>query len=108
MRLALWNARLARAVIVVVVQISLADAAWAQTPVAAARSGVRLEDLTWIAAEERLTANAVVVIPLGAAAQEHGPHLRLRHDLTVAEYLTRRLIDISNIIAALSSLSPSM
>jgi creatinine amidohydrolase len=100
MRLATWNAQLSRAVFVVLAQISLAETALGQTPPAAAVTGARLEDLTWVAAEQRLTGDAVVVIPLGAAAQEHGPHLRMRHDLTVAEYLTRRLTDTSNIVAA--------
>jgi creatinine amidohydrolase len=99
MRLAPCTARLARAVFVVL-QISLADAVFAQIPAAGTRPGARLEDLTWVAAEQRLRTDAVVVIPLGAAAQEHGPHLRMRHDLTVAEYLTRRLTEVSDIVAA--------
>lgn len=36
--------------------------------------GILLEDLTWIEAEKILTPDTVVVIPLGAAAKEHGPH----------------------------------
>jgi len=37
--------------------------------------GVLLEDLTWQEAEKVLTPSTVVVIPLGAASKEHGPHL---------------------------------
>jgi creatinine amidohydrolase len=40
--------------------------------------GVLLEDLTWVEAEKILTPETVVVIPLGAASKEHGPHLKLR------------------------------
>ena len=39
--------------------------------------GVLLENLTWVEAKDRLSADAVVVIALGAAAKEHGPHLKL-------------------------------
>ena len=53
--------------------------------------GVRLGELAWPDAERVLTPEAVVVIPLGAASKEHGPHLRLENDLTIANYLSRRL-----------------
>jgi creatinine amidohydrolase len=61
---------------------------------------VHLENLSWVEAERRLNGDAVVVLPLGAAAKEHGPHLKLRNDLTVAEYLTRRLMARSNVVVA--------
>jgi creatinine amidohydrolase len=64
------------------------------------RPGVRLEDLTWKEAEAVLTPDAVVVLPIGAQAKEHGPHLRLRNDFTIAEYLTRRVLDRSNVVVA--------
>ena len=50
----------------------------------AAAQGVLLEDLTWIEAEKVLRAETVVVIPLGAASKEHGPHLKLKNDLILA------------------------
>jgi creatinine amidohydrolase len=62
--------------------------------------GVRLEDLSWTDAEPHLTADAVVVLPLGAGAKEHGPHLKLRNDLTLAEYLTTRVIAAAPVIVA--------
>ena len=65
-----------------------------------AASGVRLEDLTWPMAEQRLTADSVVVVPLGAASQEHGLHLRLRNDQAIADYLTKRLLELSDVVAA--------
>src|SRR5688572_17996652 len=61
---------------------------------------VRLEDLSWTEAERHLTSEAVVVLPLGAAAKEHGPHLKLRNDLTLAEYLTRRVMPLSPVLVA--------
>ena len=54
--------------------------------------GVRLERLTWVEAQPRLDAATVVVLPIGAAAKEHGPHLKLRNDLTMAEYLANRVV----------------
>ena len=53
---------------------------------AQAPRGVVLADLTWNEAEKVLAPDAVVVIPLGAQAKEHGPHLRLDNDFQLAEY----------------------
>jgi hypothetical protein len=41
-------------------------------------SGVWLETMNWLEAEAVLKEADVVVIPLGAAAKQHGPHLPLR------------------------------
>src|SRR5436305_848630 len=62
--------------------------------------GVLLEDLTWIEAEKVLTRNAVVVVPLGAAAKEHGPHLKLKNDWILAEYFRNRLLERSAVVVA--------
>ena len=63
-------------------------------------TGVELADLTWIEAERVLTPDAVVVIPLGAAAKEHGPHLRLDNDYEMAEYLKRRVLASADVVVA--------
>ncbi len=63
-------------------------------------AGVELADLTWIEAERHLTPDAVVVIPLGAAAKEHGPHLRLDNDYVMAEYLKERILAAADVVAA--------
>jgi creatinine amidohydrolase len=62
--------------------------------------GVLLENLTWVEAKTRLTADAVVVIPLGAESKEHGPHLRLANDWLMAEYLKRRILERADVIVA--------
>ncbi len=62
--------------------------------------GYRLDSYTWPEAEMLLRPETVVVIPLGAAAKEHGRHLRLRTDLTIADYLTRRVLEASNVVVA--------
>lgn len=68
--------------------------------IAQAPQGITLENLTWLEAEKVLTPEAVVVIPLGAAAKEHGPHLLLKNDLILAEYLTARVHAEANVIIA--------
>jgi len=62
--------------------------------------GVFLADITWQRAETLLTRDAVVVIPLGAGAKEHGPHLRLSNDYIMAEYLARRVADSARVVIA--------
>jgi creatinine amidohydrolase len=62
--------------------------------------GILLEDLTWRQAESVLTPEAIVVIPLGAASKEHGPHLRLKNDLVLAEYFKRRLMGRAAVVVA--------
>ena len=62
--------------------------------------GILLEDLTWIEAEKVLTPDAVVVIPLGAESKEHGPHLKLKNDFVMAEYLARRVRERSKVVVA--------
>lgn len=45
---------------------------------------VFLEDISWTVSQQYLTPDAVVVIPLGAQAKEHGPHLPLSTDFIQA------------------------
>ena len=52
--------------------------------------GVFLADLTWAEAGERFAAGAVVLIPVGAAAKEHGLHLPLDTDARVVRALAAR------------------
>jgi amidase len=56
-------------------------------------AGQRIADMPWTEAEGYLTRDRVVVLPLGAAAKEHGPHLLLRNDLILAEYYSRRVVE---------------
>jgi creatinine amidohydrolase len=62
--------------------------------------GLFLEDLTWLEAEQILTPQTVVVIPLGAAAKEHGPHLRLKNDWVLADYLKRCICEAAEVVIA--------
>lgn len=58
----------------------------------AAEPGRRLADLPWTEAEKLLTPERVVVLPLGAAAKEHGPHLLLKNDQILADYYAARVL----------------
>jgi creatinine amidohydrolase len=62
--------------------------------------GILLEDLTWVEAEQALTPETVVVIPLGAQAKEHGPHLKLKNDWLTAEYLKQRVLEQAAVVLA--------
>jgi creatinine amidohydrolase len=65
-----------------------------------ARPGVLLEDLGWLEAEKLLTPDAVVVLPIGAAAKEHGPHLKLNNDLRIARYFEERVRERARVVVA--------
>lgn len=54
-------------------------------------AGVALAELTWQEAEQVLTPASIVVLPLGIATAEHGPHLKLNHNERLAKYLAGRV-----------------
>ena len=60
-------------------------------PAAGGDAGVWLESLTWRQAEQWLTPERLVVLPLGAEAKQHGPHLPLNNDATTARWLAREV-----------------
>lgn len=62
--------------------------------------GIRLADITWQQAADVLRPETVVVIPLGAGSKEHGPHLKLGNDALLAEYLSGRVLDASDVVIA--------
>jgi creatinine amidohydrolase len=62
--------------------------------------GVLLEKLTWCEAEGALTSDSVIVIPIGAQAKEHGPHLELANDFLLAEYFKKRVLDSADVVVA--------
>jgi creatinine amidohydrolase len=63
-------------------------------------TGVWLEDLTWLEAKARFEAGALVVVPIGAAAKAHGPHLPLKTDALTARVLAQKLVERLPVIAA--------
>jgi len=62
--------------------------------------GAWLEDLTWPEVKARFDADAVVVVPIGASAKAHGPHLPLKTDALTARALAQGLIERLPVIAA--------
>lgn len=72
----------------------------AAAALAAQNKGILLEDLAWQEAEKVLTPDAIVVIPIGAESKEHGPHLKLKNDWLMAEYLKREVLHRSNVVVA--------
>jgi creatinine amidohydrolase len=52
----------------------------------------------WTDAERLLDSSTVVMIPLGAEAKEHGPHLPLNNDWLMAEYFAWRVMDATRVV----------
>ena len=50
-----------------------------------------IENKPWTEARTLLHDTTIVVLPLGAEAKEHGPHLHLKNDWLIAEYLKDRV-----------------
>src|SRR4051812_29003637 len=64
------------------------------------KSGLSLGTLTWRDAETALTPSTVVVLPLGAASLEHGPHMKLDSSDRLARYLGERVRTVSDVVIA--------
>jgi len=58
---------------------------------APAAKSLFLENVTWVEAEKALKGYDVALIALGARSKEHGPHLPLKNDYVLAEYLMQRV-----------------
>lgn len=62
--------------------------------------GVELGDLSWPAAKTRLATTPIVIVPFGAGAKEHGPHLPMNADAVVMRYLLARAIEARDVVVA--------
>lgn len=62
--------------------------------------GAYLGDLSWPEAEKRFAASPIVIIPFGAGAKEHGPHLPMKADRVVMDHLLDAAVESSNVIVA--------
>ena len=89
-------------VVLLVSTLGIAAVLAPRGPILAQRGpkGIRLADIMWQQAADVLRPETVVVIPLGAGSKEHGPHLKLGNDAILAEYLTRRVLDASDVVVA--------
>jgi len=62
--------------------------------------GAFLGELTWPDAEERMSAASLVILPFGAGAKEHGPHLPMNADAVVMEFLCQTAVDSLPVVVA--------
>ena len=70
----------------------------ANTPAPAA--GAYLGELTWPQAEVRLREAPLVIVPFGAGAKEHGPHLPMNADQVLMEHLVAEAVRALPVVAA--------
>ena len=81
-------------VIVCIGTLFFTFAAWGQSP------GVHLGDLSWPEAERRYTETPIVILPFGAGAKEHGPHMPMNADRVVMDHLVNAAIETRDVIVA--------
>ena len=65
---------------------------------ALAQRGIRIESRPWTDAVRLLDTSTIVMIPLGAQAKEHGPHLPLNNDWLLAEYFAKAVVARANVV----------
>lgn len=62
--------------------------------------GAYLGDLSWPEAEKRFAISPIVIVPFGAGAKEHGPHLPMNADRVVMDKLLQAAVESSDVIVA--------
>jgi creatinine amidohydrolase len=62
--------------------------------------GVHLGDLSWPEAGRRYKETPIVIIPFGAGAKEHGPHIPMNADRVVMDHLVNAAIESRDVIVA--------
>lgn len=62
--------------------------------------GVFLGELSWPEAEQRYREAPLVILPFGAGAKEHGPHMPMNADRVVMDHLLKTAVDSRNVIVA--------
>ena len=85
---------------VAVAGIAIATLATLVPPAQPSKPGVTLGELTWQEAETALTPASVVVIPLGLASVQHGPHLKLDNSERLARHLAQRVKAAADVVVA--------
>lgn len=64
------------------------------------QSGAWLGELSWPEAEARYATTPVVILPFGAGAKEHGPHMPMNADQVVMHHLLDAAVASRNVIVA--------
>lgn len=67
-------------------------------PLFSSDQGAYLGNLSWPEAKERLPKATLVIVPFGAGAKEHGPHLPMNADFVVLEYLCKKAVELQPVI----------
>ena len=62
--------------------------------------GAWLGDLSWPEAEARFTNTPIVILPFGAGAKEHGPHMPMNADRVVMDHLLQAAVAERNVLVA--------
>jgi creatinine amidohydrolase len=65
-----------------------------------ADNGFFLGDLSWPEAKVKMSQVPIVIVPFGAGAKEHGPHLPMNADYKVMEYLCKKAVESQSVIVA--------
>ena len=68
--------------------------------ISAQPKGVYLGNCTWPEAEKLIKDAPIVIIPSGAGAKEHGPHLPMNADQKVMEYLCDKAVESFPVVIA--------
>jgi len=63
-------------------------------------TGAFLGELSWPEARDWLAQGPLIVLPFGAGAKEHGPHLPMNADAVVMEYLCQTAVDSLPVLVA--------
>lgn len=82
------------AIVSIVVTLAIDPSHGAET------TGAWLGDLAWPEAEARMRTAPVVILPFGAGAKEHGPHLPMNVDRVVMDYLLEQAVATRDVVVA--------
>ena len=66
----------------------------------ASSAGDYLGELSWPEARDRLAEAPIVILPFGAGAKEHGPHLPMNADRVVMDYLIDVAVKEADVVVA--------
>ncbi len=94
-----WPRRVAAALVgLLLVSVLLATGSAPALAQPKPMGSVRIETLPWTEAIRLLDTSTVVMIPLGAQAKEHGPHLPLNNDWLLAEYFAKHVAAATRVV----------
>jgi creatinine amidohydrolase len=84
-----------RKLFLIVLYLTYSGIGAAQTP-----GGAYLGELSWPEAEARFASSPVVILPFGAGAKEHGPHMPMNADRVVMDFLLEHAVASRDVVIA--------